>query len=204
MPRALDLAEIPGIVADFRLAARRAIEAGFDGVELHGAHGYLLDAFLRDGSNHRTDSYGGSIANRSRLLIEVATAVSAQIGADRLGIRLSPISPANDSKDSDPQALFNEVVERLNPLGLAYLHIVEGATGAARDYLPFDYDALRSRFDGIWMVNNGYDRAMAIDAISSGRADLISFGRAYISNPVLVERLRNDGPLAPLMDRETL
>jgi N-ethylmaleimide reductase len=204
MPRALDLAEIPGIVADFRLAARRAIEAGFDGVELHGAHGYLLDAFLRDGSNHRTDSYGGSIANRSRLLIEVATAVSAQIGADRLGIRLSPVSPANDSKDSDPQALFNEVVERLNPLGLAYLHIVEGATGAARDYLPFDYDALRSRFDGIWMVNNGYDRAMAIDAISSGRADLISFGRAYISNPDLVERLRNDGPLAPLMDRETL
>jgi N-ethylmaleimide reductase len=204
MPRALDLAEIPGIVADFRLAARRAIEAGFDGVELHGAHGYLLDAFLRDGSNHRTDSYGGSIANRSRLLIEVATAVSAQIGADRLGIRLSPVSPANDSKDNDPQALFNEVVERLNPLGLAYLHIVEGATGAARDYLPFDYDALRSRFDGIWMVNNGYDRAMAIDAISSGRADLISFGRAYISNPDLVERLRNDGPLAPLMDRETL
>jgi N-ethylmaleimide reductase len=204
VPRALELPEIPGIIADFRMAAGRAIEAGFDGVELHGAHGYLLDAFLRDGSNHRTDRYGGSMANRSRLLVEVATAVGAQIGTDRLGIRLSPVSPANDSKDSEPQALFNDVVERLNPLGLAYLHIVEGATGAARDYLPFDYEALRSRFDGMWMVNNGYDRAMAIDAVSSGRADLVSFGRAYISNPDLVERLRNDGALAPLMGRDTL
>jgi N-ethylmaleimide reductase len=204
MPRALKLSEIPGIVADFRFAAGRAIEAGFDGVELHGAHGYLLDAFLRDGSNHRTDSYGGSIANRSRLLVEVATAVGAEIGVDRLGIRLSPVSPANDSRDSNPQALFNEVVERLNPLGLAYLHIVEGATGAARDYLPFDYTALRSRFDGVWMVNNGYDRAMALEAIETRRADLISFGRAYISNPDLFARLRDDGPIAPLMARETL
>jgi N-ethylmaleimide reductase len=204
MPRALDLAEIPGIVRDFRFAAGRAIEAGFDGVELHGAHGYLLDAFLRDGSNHRTDAYGGSIENRSRLLVEVATAVAAQIGADRLGVRLSPVSPANDSKDSNPQALFDKVVELLNPLGLAFIHVVEGATGAARDYLPFDYAALRDRFDGAWMVNNGYDRAMAIDAISSGRADLVSFGRAFISNPDLVARLRDDVALAPLMARETL
>ncbi|QCB42593.1 alkene reductase [Sphingomonas sp. PAMC26645] len=204
MPRALMLDEIPGIIADFRFAAGRAIEAGFDGVELHGAHGYLLDAFLRDGSNQRTDIYGGSIANRARLLVEVATAVAAEIGADRLGVRLSPVSPVNDAHDSDPQALFNHVVDGLNPLGLAFLHIVEGATGAARDNLPFDYAALHARFDGRWMVNNGYDRSMAIDAIASHRADLVSFGRAYISNPDLVARLRADRPFAPLMAPETL
>ncbi|MEP7209355.1 MAG: alkene reductase [Alphaproteobacteria bacterium] len=203
-PRALSLLEIPGIVSDFRNAARHAIEAGFDGVELHGAHGYLLDAFLRDGSNRRTDGYGGSIENRARLLLEVAVAVAAEIGADRMGVRLSPMSPANDSKDSDPQPLFNYVVEQLSLLGAAYVHVVEGATGGARDYAPFDYAALRDRFDGVWMVNNGYDRAMAIEAISSGRADLVSFGRAFISNPDLVERLRDDLPLAPLMGSETL
>jgi N-ethylmaleimide reductase len=203
-PRALTLAEIPGIVADFRHAARRATEAGFDGVELHGAHGYLLDAFLRDGSNYRTDAYGGSIENRARLLLEVARAVAAEIGADRLGVRLSPVSPANDSRDSDPQPLFNYVVERLSQLGVAYVHVIEGATGGARDYAPFDYAALRDRFDGVWMVNNGYDRAMALEAVSSGRADLVSFGRAFISNPDLVERLRRDLPLTPLMGPETL
>uniref|UniRef100_UPI0035C9FB77 oxidoreductase n=1 Tax=uncultured Sphingomonas sp. TaxID=158754 RepID=UPI0035C9FB77 len=204
MPRALALEEIPGIVADFRSSAGRAIEAGFDGVELHGAHGYLLDAFLRDGSNQRTDSYGGSIANRARLLVEVATAVAAEIGADRLGMRLSPVSPVNDAHDSDPQALFNHVVDRLNPMGLAFLHIVEGATGAARDNLPFDYAALHARFDGRWMVNNGYDRSMAIEAVATHSADLVSFGRAYISNPDLVARLRADRPLAPLKAAETL
>jgi N-ethylmaleimide reductase len=204
MPRALTLEEIPGIVADFRYAARRAIEAGFDGVELHGAHGYLLDAFLRDGSNYRTDAYGGSIENRARLLLEVAAAVAAEIGADRMGVRLSPVSPANDSKDSHPQPVFNYVVEQLSKIGVAYVHVIEGATGGARDYAPFDYAALRDRFDGVWMVNNGYDRAMALDVISSGRADLVSFGRAFISNPDLVERLRDNLPLAPLMGPETL
>jgi N-ethylmaleimide reductase len=202
-PRALELAEIPGIVADFRHAAARAIEAGFDGVELHGAHGYLLDAFLRDGTNHRTDAYGGSIENRARLILETAQAVAEEIGADRLGVRLSPVSPAGDSKDSNPQALFNYVVEGLNPLGLAYVHVVEGATGGDRNNEPFDYAALRDRFDGAWMVNNGYDRQMALDAVSSGRADLVSFGRAFIANPDLVRRLREDAPLNPPMDRET-
>jgi N-ethylmaleimide reductase len=202
-PRALELAEIPGIVADFRHAAARAIEAGFDGVELHGAHGYLLDAFLRDGTNHRTDAYGGSIENRARLILETARAVAEEIGADRLGVRLSPVSPAGDSKDSNPQALFNYVVEGLNPLGLAYVHVVEGATGGDRNNEPFDYAALRDRFDGAWMVNNGYDRQMALDAVSSGRADLVSFGRAFIANPDLVRRLREDAPLNPPMDRET-
>ncbi len=204
MPRALDLNEIPGIIEDFRLACLRAIDAGFDGVEVHGAHGYLLDAFLRDGTNHRTDAYGGPIANRSRLLVEVTKACATAIGADRLGVRISPVSTAGDSHDSQPQALFNHVVEALNPLGLAYVHVVEGETGGARDSIPFDYAALRARFDGVWMVNNGYDRQMAMEAVASGRADLVSFGRMFVANPDLVARLSKDGPLNPLMGQETL
>ena len=202
-PRALELAEIPGIVDDFRDACACALEAGFDGVELHGAHGYLLDAFLRDGTNHRVDAYGGSFENRTRLLLEVAEVCADAIGGDRLGVRISPVSSASDSRDSDPQALFNHVVESLNPLGLAYMHVVEGETGGARDSVAFDYAALRDRFDGVWMVNNGYDRQMAIDAVASGRADLVSFGRAFIANPDLVERLKSNAPLNALMGQET-
>ena len=203
-PRALRLDELPGIVADFRHAARCAMAAGFDGVELHGAHGYQLDAFLRDGTNHRTDAYGGPVANRARLLIDVTTAVAAEIGAGRLGVRLSPVSPAGDSIDSDPQSLFEYVVEALDAFGLAYVHVVEGATGGPRDNLPFDYAALRDRFHGAWMVNSGYDRAMAIAEMTSRRADFVSFGRPFIANPDLVRRLREDAPLNPLMGRETL
>jgi N-ethylmaleimide reductase len=203
-PRALELAEIPGIIEDFRYASTRAIEAGFDGVELHGAHGYLLDAFLRDGTNHRTDAYGGSIENRARLLLEVTKACAGAIGADRLGVRISPVSTAGDSRDNHPQTLFNHVVNALDPLGLAYMHVVEGETGGARDSIAFDYAALRDRFNGVWMVNNGYDRQMAIDAIANGRADLVSFGRLYIANPDLVERLRQNAHLNPLMAQETL
>jgi len=202
-PRALELDEIPGIIADFRYAATRAVEAGFDGVELHGAHGYLLDAFLRDGTNLRTDAYGGSIGNRARLLFEVATACAGAIGADRLGVRISPVSTAGDSHDSGPQALFTHVVEGLGRLGLAYLHVVEGETGGARDSIPFDYAALRDRFDGVWMVNNGYDRQMAIEAVMSGRADLVSFGRLFIANPDLPLRLKEDAALNALMGAET-
>ncbi|WP_051980613.1 alkene reductase [Burkholderia sp. 9120] len=203
MPRALTVDEIPGIIKDFRYASTRAIEAGFDGVELHGAHGYLLDAFLRDGTNHRTDAYGGSIGNRSRLLLEVTKACADAIGADRLGVRLSPVSTAGDSRDSDPQALFNHVVEALNYFGLAYMHIVEGETGGARDSFAFDYAALHDRFDGVWMVNNGYDRKMAMVAVESGRADLVSFGRLFMANPDLVERLKLNAPLNSLMGQET-
>jgi N-ethylmaleimide reductase len=203
MPRALDIAKIPGIIDDYRNTCLRAIKAGFDGVELHGAHGYLLDAFLRDGINHRTDSYGGLIENRVRFLMEVTTACATAIGADRLGVRLSPVSAANDSHDSHPQALFNYVVDSLNPLGLAYLHVVEGETGGARDSIAFDYAALRDRFDGVWMVNNGYNRQMAIDAVTSGRADLVSFGRPYIANPDLVERLKGNFPLNALKGADT-
>ena len=151
MPRALELSEIPGIVADFRLASLRAMDAGFDGVEIHGAHGYLLDAFLRDGTNIRTDAYGGSIDNRARLLVEVTEACAMAIGPDQLGVRISPVSTAGDSSDSAPQPLFEHLVHRLSPLGLAYMHVVEGDTGSARDNLPFDYTALRARFDGVWM-----------------------------------------------------
>lgn len=203
MPRALALAELPGIVRDFRHAATCAMEAGFDAVELHGAHGYLLDAFLRDGTNHREDAYGGSIANRARLLLEVTRACAEAIGAGRLGVRLSPVSTAGDSHDSDPQALFGHVVAALNPMGLAYLHVVEGETGGARDSLPFDFAALRALFDGVWMVNNGYSRAMAMHAVASGAADLVSFGRMFIANPDLVARLRAGAPMNALMPPAT-
>ena len=203
-PRSLHLDELLGIVADFRHAARCAITAGFDGVEVHGAHGYLLDAFLRDGTNKRTDAYGGSVANRSRLLVEVTAAIATEIGAGRTGVRLSPVSTAGDSVDSDPQDLFSHVVSALDAVGPAYIHVVEGDTGGARDNLPFDYTALRKRFHGVWIANNGYDRAMAIDEIAHGRADLVSFGRLFIANPDLVARLRDDAPLNLLMGHDTL
>ena len=203
-PRALRLDEMPRVVADYRHAARCAIDAGFDGVEVHGANGYLLEQFLRDSINDRTDAYGGSQENRTRLLLEVMNAVVAEIGAGRTGLRLSPVTPANDAQqDSDAQGLYDYVVEQLAPLKLAFLHVVEGATGGARDVAPFDYAALRSRFrrgneHGAWMVNNGYTRQMALDVVASGDADLVAFGKPFISNPDLVRRLQDDAPLAPL------
>jgi N-ethylmaleimide reductase len=191
-------------VADYRHAARCAMEAGFDGVEVHAANGYLLEQFLRDSINDRTDAYGGSQENRARLLLEVMNVVVAEIGAGRTGVRLSPVTPANDAaQDSDAQGLFNLVVEKLAPLKLAYIHVVEGATGGPRDVAPFDYAALRRRFkeghpNGAWIVNNGYDRAMAVEALASGAADLVAFGRPFIGNPDLVARLRANVPLAAL------
>ena len=208
-PRALRLDELPRIVAEYRQAARNAIDAGFDGVEVHSANGYLLEQFLRDSINDRTDAYGGPKENRVRLLLEVMSAIADEIGAGRTGIRLSPVTPANDAKqDSDAQGLFNHVVEQLAPLKLAFIHVVEGATGGPRDVAPFDYAALRSRFKhgnehGAWMVNNGYTRAMALDVVASGAADLVAFGKPFISNPDLVRRLREDAPLA-LLNRDTL
>ena len=198
VPRALETAEIAGIVNDFRTAARHAIDAGFDGVEIHGAHGYLIDAFLRDGSNQRTDAYGGPIENRARFLVEVKSAVVAEIGADKVGIRISPVSPVNDSSESNPQPLFEHVVRELEKLHPVYIHVVEGYTGGPRDNAPFDYEALRKLYSGVWMLNNGYTKEMAQDAIQSGRADLISFGRLTISNPDLVRRFKEDAPLNEL------
>ena len=203
-PRALRVDEMPRIVADYRHAARCAVQAGFDGVEVHSANGYLIEQFLRDSINDRDDAYGGSIAHRARLLLEVMRVVCAEVGAARTGLRLSPVTPVNGAgQDSDPQALFNHVVEQLNPLKLAFLHVVEGQTGGARDIAPFDYAALRSRYKqghaaGSWMVNNGYTRAMAIEAVASGAADLVAFGRPFIGNPDLVRRLHDDLPLASL------
>jgi N-ethylmaleimide reductase len=197
VPRALATDEIPQLVADYVQAARNAMDAGFDGVEVHGANGYLLDQFLRDSANDRADAYGGSIENRARLLIEVMTAIAGAIGPGRTALRLSPVTPSNDiGQDSDPQALFNHVADRLAPLGLAFLEVVEGATGGPRDVAPFDYAELRRRFGGPYIANNGYDRAMALDAVASGRADAVAIGRPFIANPDLVERLRDNLPWA--------
>lgn len=196
-PRALTLEEIPGVVQGFVHAARAAMEAGFDAVEVHGANGYLLDQFLRDSINDRTDAYGGSIENRCRLLLEVMRGIADAIGADRTGVRISPVTPVNDAgQDSDPQALFNHLVEQLSPLKLAFLHVIEGHTGGPRDVAPFDYAALRERFKGVYIANNGYTREMAINAVAEGHADAVAFGRAYISNPDLVRRLKLNAPLA--------
>ncbi|MGJ0559422.1 alkene reductase [Methylocystis sp.] len=201
-PRALRADELPGIVQAYEVAARNAVgTAGFDGVEVHGANGYLLDQFLKRGSNQRTDDYGGSIENRARLLLEVTRAITGAIGGGRTGIRLSPVTPANDVHDADPQPLFDYVVRQLAALNLAYIHIIEGATGGPREIAdrPFDYVALKTAYrkaggKGAWMVNNGYDQALAKQAVANG-ADLVAFGKPYIANPDLVERLRRNAPL---------
>jgi N-ethylmaleimide reductase len=196
-PRALEVLEIERIICDFANAAGAARRAGFDGVEIHGANGYLIDQFLRDGSNKRTDRYGGSIENRTRFLLEVVEAVAQTIGGERTGLRLSPVTPANDASDSNPFPLFLHAVEQLNRFNLAYLHMVEGATGGPRDIVPdFDFGALRRAFRGPYMANNGYDFAMADAALREGRADLIAFGRPFIANPDLVERMKTGAPLA--------
>ena len=202
VPRALELAEIPGIVSDYRRAAKNAIDAGFDGIEVHAANGYLIDQFLRADSNQRTDAYGGSIENRTRLLKEVMMAVSQEIGGGRCGIRISPVTPANDASDASPQALFEHVASFLGTLSLAYVHTIEGSTGAARDFQqgeePFDYMALKKAYQqggghGAWMLNNAYDRSLADQAIADG-ADLIAFGKSFIANPDLAARLKQNGP----------
>lgn len=201
-PRALRADELPGIVHSYEVAARNAVDtADFDGVEIHGANGYLLDQFLRSNSNKREDDYGGSIENRARLLLEVTRAVTGAIGGGKTGIRLSPVTPANDAFDADPQPLFDHVVRQLATLNLAYIHIIEGATGGPRDVdgSPFDYVALKAAYreaggKGAWMVNNGLDKVLAEKALADG-ADLVAFGRPFIGNPDLVERLRTDAPL---------
>jgi N-ethylmaleimide reductase len=194
-PRALALEEIPGIIESFRRATANAFEAGFDGVEIHGANGYLLEQFAKDGSNKRTDAYGGSIENRARLMLEVAKVVAAEAGAERTGIRISPVTPANDISDSNPQPLYDYIVDGLGALKLAYIHVVEGATGGARDIAPFDYGSLRKRFKGAYVANNGYDFDLANKVLAANEADLIAFGKPFIANPDLVERLKRGAPL---------
>ncbi|RDH88998.1 MAG: alkene reductase [endosymbiont of Seepiophila jonesi] len=185
-PRALTIEEIPGLCADYAAAAQRARDAGFDGVEIHSANGYLLDEFLRDGTNTRTDTYGGSIENRMRLLDEVITAVSTVWPANRIGVRLSPENQFNDIRDSQPQATFNAVVDMLRGHQLAYLHVLEGdMLGGDR---LVDYHELKRRFGGLYMANNGYTQARAEQALQQGDADLVAFGKLFIANPDLPER----------------
>jgi N-ethylmaleimide reductase len=189
-PRALATAEIPGVVGQFENGARLARAAGFDGVEIHGANGYLIDQFLRDGTNRRTDRYGGSLENRARFLLEVTEAVAGVWGADRVGVRLSPQSDFNDMHDSDPRATFGHAALALAPFGLAYLHVVEPVGTAT----PLALD-LKEAFEGPLMVNGGYTRPLAEAVLARGEADLVSFGAPFLANPDLPLRLARNAPL---------
>jgi N-ethylmaleimide reductase len=196
VPRALELEEIPGVVQQYVDATKRAQAAGFDGVEVHAANGYLIDQFLRDCSNQRTDAYGGSIANRSRFLLEVTEAVVNTWSPDRVGVRLSPTNPFNDMRDRDPVATFTYAAEALNSFGLAYLHVLEALPG---HFLAAEGERvsphLRRVFSGTLMVNGGYDGALGETAIADGDADLVAYGIPFIANPDLPERLRHGLPL---------
>lgn len=194
-PRALTLDELPAIIQDYVHATKCAVQAGFDGVEIHAANGYLLDQFLRDGSNKRTDKYGGSYENRARLLMEVTQAVVDVIGAGKVGVRLSPVNPFNDMKDSNPQALFNYVAEALSQFGLAYLHAVEGGIHGGGESDPFDFIAFRKLFKGAYIANLAYDKAKGEIAIASGHADAIAYGVPFLANPDLVARFAKNAPL---------
>ncbi len=192
-PRALELDEIPGIIADYVTAAKNAKAAGFDGIEIHAANGYLLDEFIRDGSNHRTDAYGGSVENRMRLLDEVITAVKDIWPTSRIGVRLSPENQFNDIRDSQPQTTFSSVIGMLNKHDLAYLHVLEGDMLNAESNV--DYTELRKLFTGFYMANSGYTKASAEKSLNAGNADLIAFGQLFIANPDLVERFAQDSDL---------
>ena len=194
-PKAMTEADIKTAIGEFEQAAKNAVAAGLEGVELHAANGYLLEQFIRPNSNIRTDAYGGSIENRARLMLEVAKVVTAEAGPERTGIRISPVTPANDASDSNPQPLFDYIVDHLNALKLTYIHVIEGATGGPRDIAPFDYASLRKRFKGAYIANNGYDFDLASKVLAANQADLIAFGKPFISNPDLVERLRRGAPL---------
>jgi N-ethylmaleimide reductase len=223
-PRALNITELAGIVEDYRIVAKNAIDAGFDGVEIHAANGYLLDQFMKTGANQRTDVYGGSIKNRARLMLEVMTAVCKEIGANRTAIRLSPVTPSNGIDEAHPQPLFDYVASELGKMGLAYIHIIEGSTGAAREVegRPFDYAQMKAVFKAAetatragsaltsrttpsataWMLNNGYDAEMATNSVPAD-ADLVALGRPFIANPDLVARIAS-GAAWQAIDRATL
>lgn len=199
VPRALDIDEIPGIVDDYRHAALNAKAAGFDGVEVHSANAYLLDQFLRDGTNRRTDAYGGSIENRTRLTLEVTDAVISVWGADRVGIRLSPSLTINGMSDSNPAPLFAYLAAQLGRRGLAYLHCVEPSNPRGD---PFDRivdpQIVRKAFGGNYIANGSYTGDRARAALASGEIDAASFGRLFIANPDLPRRLAEDLPMNPL------
>jgi N-ethylmaleimide reductase len=197
-PRALSVEEISGIIADYAHAADMAKKAGFDGVEVHAANGYLIDQFLKDGSNQRDDRYGGSVENRLRFMLEVVSAVVAVWGADRVGIRLSPSNGSNGTKESDPASVFVPAAAALKPFGLAYLHLIEGEPGtvmAPWEGAPLLAARMRDAFDGPLMLNGGLTREAAEKALTEGRADLVSVGVPVLANPDLVERWKRNAPL---------
>jgi N-ethylmaleimide reductase len=202
-PRALQTSEIPGVVDAYRQAAKNALQAGFDGVEVHGANGYLIEQFLQSHTNLRTDRYGGSIENRTRFLMEVTQAVVEVWGADRVGVRLSPYGIANGSGEPDPMPLYSHVAQSLNPLGLAYLHFIEPrSSGAGRaevnhQNVPSAMVLFRPIWKGVLMSAGGFTGETANAAIEAGHADAIAFGRIFISNPDLPRRLQRGFPLTP-------
>ncbi|MGF1459615.1 MAG: alkene reductase [Leptolyngbyaceae cyanobacterium] len=195
-PRALELDEIPTLIQQFKQGAENALAAGFDGVEVHGANGYLLDQFLRDGTNQRTDAYGGSKENRARLLLEVTQAAIDVWGSDRVGVRLSPSSTFNDMSDSEPRATFGYAVQALDQLDLAYLHLLEPSEADLRHGgIPLPTKEFRPMYSGNLMVNWGYDRESGNRAIAAGEADLVSYGKLFIANPDLPKRFKLEAPL---------
>jgi N-ethylmaleimide reductase len=196
-PRALETAEIGEIVSDFAQAAKNAIEAGFDGVEVHGANGYLVNQFLIDSANRRSDRYGGSIANRSRFLFEIIESITHAVGPERTALRLSPSGLAAPIIDSDSRALYEYVITRLNDHKLAYLHLIEpsGSVAGVPNMVQHVSEHFRQFFDGVLITNNGYDRERGNAVIAAGHADLVAFGKPFIANPDLPERFRLDLPL---------
>jgi N-ethylmaleimide reductase len=192
-PHALETGEIPRIVAQFQHGAEMARRAGFDGVEVHGANGYIIDQFLRDGSNHRTDAYGGSVQNRMRLLNEILDAVCVIWPAARVGVRLTPENSFNSMSDSNPQVHFSYFMEQLSSRSLAYVHMLEGDMMSKASTL--DYRTLRMKFAGPYLANNGYSLLRAQAALTTGAADLIAFGVPFLANPDLVRRYRDNLPL---------
>ncbi len=197
-PRALELSEIAEVIREYAYGARLAREAGFDGVEIHGANGYLIDQFLRDRSNQRTDGYGGSVGNRARFLLQVTEAVANAWSAERVGVRLSPTGQYNDMRDSDPTATFGYAAQELDKFGLAYLHVMEALPGHwAHTPGPRVSPHMRSAFKGPFIVNGGYDAASANEALEEGTADLVAFGVPFLANPDFVERVRRGRPLNP-------
>ncbi len=197
VPRALDKSELPGIIADYMAAAQRSIRAGFDGVEIHGANGYLLDQFVRNGANQRTDEYGGSIENRLRFPLEVVQAVSDAIGAGRTGIRISPTNPNGGTQDSDPATTFTAYAKALNDFNLAYVHVMEPApeSGKAFPHTPYVTPDIRKAYKGNLTVNGGYDLSHGEEAVHSGFAQGVAYGVPFIANPDLVERMKAGAPL---------
>lgn len=197
-PRALETDEIPGIVADYAEATRLAQKAGFDGVEIHGANGYLIDQFLRDGTNHRTDGYGGSVDNRALFLLEVTEAVVGAWQPGRVGVRLSPTGAFGDMSDSDPASTFSHAARELNRFGLSFLHIMEALPGhPMASPGPRVAPLLRQAFRGPVILNGGYDAALGDQAIAEGEGDLVAYGVPFLANPDLVERFRIGAPLNP-------